>query len=339
MSDILFGKADILKNGAVVLGDYSVCDGYAKNKSFHFFSHIHGDHIRNFETSLLNSENLIVSTQTRELLIALKGDWLNLRWNLKPVDYKKTLAIDEDRVTLYSAKHMLGSSQILIEDREGTRILYTGDFQMPGTSIIKTDILVLDASNGAPSDIRRYDMNEPIEKLVSFVKKAVEETPVYIMSCCGKIQRVMNILYTRGVNVPFIARPEMIRIAKVYQKYNIPTGEFLRLDSEEAAEILSREQPCVAFDVGPDETYMSPKFPQIRVSQYESRSPFAERAKNRYSATLADHADYIGLMNYVRESKPKVVITDSKRHGYKAAQLAREIENLLHIRAKPKPFV
>jgi len=337
LSDILFGKADILKNGAVVLGNYSVCDGYVKNKSFHFFSHIHGDHIQNFETSLLNSENLIVSTQTRQLLIALRGDWLNLRWNLKPVDYRKNLAIDEDRVTLYPAKHMLGSSQILIEDQEGTRILYTGDFQMPGTPIIKTDVLVLDASNGAPSDIRRYDMNEPIEKLASFVKKAAKKTPVYIMSCCGKSQRVMNILYTGGVNVPFIARPEMIRIAKVYQKYGIPTGEFLGLYSKEAAEILSREQPCVVFDVGPGE-YMSPEFPQIRVSQYESRSPFIERAKNRYSVTLADHVDFTGLMNYVRESKPKVVITDSKRHGYKAAQLAREIENRLNIKAKPKPF-
>lgn len=339
MSDVLFRKVDILKNGAVILGNCAVCDGYAKNKPFHFFTHIHGDHIQNFETSLLNSNNLIVSTQTRELLIALKGDWLSLRWNLKPLDYEKTLAIDDEKVTLYSAKHMLGSSQILIEDHEGTRILYTGDFQMPETPIIRTDILVLDAANGGLSDIRRYDMNEPIEKMVSFVKKVVEETPVYIMSCCGKIQRVMNILSTSGINVPFIARPEMIRIAKVYEKYNIPTGEFLRLDSKEAAEILSRGQPCVVFDVGPDETYMSPNFPQIRVSQYESRSPFAERAKNRYSVTLADHADFNGLMTYVRESRPKVVIADSKRHGYKASQLAREIEDKLHIRAKAVPFV
>jgi len=210
---------------------------------------------------------------------------------------------------------------------------------MPGTTVIKTNILVLDASNGAPSDIRRYDMNEPIENLASFVKKAVEETPVYIMSCCGKIQRVMNILHTGGVNVPFIARHEMIRIAKVYQKYGIPTGEFLRLHSEEATEVLNRKQPCVVFDVGPNETYMSPEFPQIRVSQYESRSPFIEKAKNRYSVTLADHADFTGLINYVRESNPKIVIIDSKRHGYKAAQLAREINNKLHIKASPKPFV
>jgi len=338
LSDVLFRKVDILKNGAVILGNFAVCDGYAKNRPYHFFTHIHGDHIHNFETSLLNSDDLIVSTLTRELLVALKGDWLSLRWNLKPVDYGKTLAVGEDKVTLYSAKHMLGSSQILIEDREGTRLLYTGDFQMPETPIIGTDVLVLDAANGGPSDVRRYDMNEPIEKLASLVKRTVEKTPVYIMSCCGKIQRVMNILHTSGVNVPFIARPEMIRIAKVYEKYNIPTGEFLELDSREAAEIVYREQPCVVFDVGPEE-YMSPEFPQIRVSQYELRSPFVEKAKNRYSVTLADHADFNGLMNYVRESKPKVVITDSKRHGYKGAQLARELENQLKIRAKAVPFV
>jgi hypothetical protein len=83
---------------------------------------------------------------------------------------------------------------------------------------------------------------------------------------------------------------------------------------------------------------MSPKFPQIRVSQYESRSPFAETARNHYSVTLADHADFTGVMTYVKESRPKVVITDSKRHGYRAAQLAREIESHLNTKARALPF-
>ena len=338
MNSDLLGKADILRNGAVVLGNYAVCDGYEKQRPFHFFTHIHGDHIKEFETSLLNSENLVGSVQTKELLIALKGDYLALRRNLRALEYGKTQQIGPDKVTLYQAKHMLGSSRILIEDEKGTRILYTGDFQMPGTTPIETDVLVIDAANGGPSDIRRYDLNEPIEKLTAFVKKTVEKTPVYITSCCGKVQRVMNILHTNDVGVPFIGRPEMGRIAKVYQKYGIPTGEILSVDSKEAREILNREQPCVVFDVGPDETYMSPKFPQLRVSQYETRSPFAETRPNNYSVTLADHADFDGVMTYVRESKPKLVLTDSKRHGYKAAQLAREIENQFNVKAKALPY-
>jgi putative mRNA 3-end processing factor len=72
------------------------------------------------------------------------------------------------------------------------------------------------------------------------------------------------------------------------------------------------------------------------VSGWEFSFPRRQVAPNEHVVALSDHADFKELLEYVRESKPKLVITDNYRVGG-AKALAHEIEKRLAIPAKALP--
>jgi len=75
---------------------------------------------------------------------------------------------------------------------------------------------------------------------------------------------------------------------------------------------------------------------RICVSGWEFRSACRQIGKKEHVVALSDHSDFNGLIEYVRRSKPKQVITDNYRvsHG---EILAREIHKRLGIPAAAMP--
>jgi putative mRNA 3-end processing factor len=63
---------------------------------------------------------------------------------------------------------------------------------------------------------------------------------------------------------------------------------------------------------------------RVYVSGWEFDSPCRMVADKEYVVALSDHSDFDGLIEYVRRSKPKLVITDNFRVGH-ARTLAKEI--------------
>jgi putative mRNA 3-end processing factor len=55
---------------------------------------------------------------------------------------------------------------------------------------------------------------------------------------------------------------------------------------------------------------------KVYVSGWEFDSPCSEISEREYVVALSDHSDFDGLMEYVRRSKPKFVVTDNFRIGY-----------------------
>ncbi|MDP6613234.1 MAG: hypothetical protein QF673_04385, partial [Candidatus Hydrothermarchaeota archaeon] len=62
-----------------------------------------------------------------------------------------------------------------------------------------------------------------------------------------------------------------------------------------------------------------------------------QRAPGEYVIALSSHSDFNGLIEYVEQSQPRVVITDNYRVD-NAGLLAREITKRLGIAAYPMPF-
>ena len=58
--------------------------------------------------------------------------------------------------------------------------------------------------------------------------------------------------------------------------------------------------------------------------------------EKEYLVALSDHSDFDGLLEYVRLSKPKLVITDNFRVHY-GETLAKEIRKQLGIEAVAQP--
>lgn len=327
-------KASVANNGAILLGKHVACDSHDASRPVRAVTHAHYDHLGGLQQSLKKCKAVIMTPATRDILTVLRGR-ASTNGNVYALNYGETLKYDGERVTLHPADHILGAAQVLVEDHNGTRIVYTGDFRMSNTPALETDILVLEATYGNPSQVRPF--RKVVEStLVSLVESALKVGPIYIFGYHGKLQEVMQILEKNDIEAPFILPDKVFHTAKVCERYGMRVGKVLSADEEEAREITRRNEPHVAFYHMNSKRYVSTSAFRISVSGWEFSGPRRQVGPNEHIVALSDHADFKELLQYVSESKPKLVITDNYRVG-DAVVLAREIEKRLAIPARALP--
>lgn len=331
----LLSKINIKNNGAILVGNNISCDGYDINCSIGLVSHFHGDHIQEFERSIATFEKIFVTPETKELLIAVKGDWLDYRKNLIGIPYLTHTQIDEENIIFHPAQHCLGSAQAFIE-LEDYNILYAGDISCDASSY-ETDILIVEAAYGAPNMIRTYTKEEAIEQFVSKVELELAAGPVCILANRGTLQEAMNILHSYDVDVPFLFHKNIIRVSKVYRKHGIDIGDYLEIGMEEAEEIMRTKQPHLAFYPLGSHIYSPDQYVKISLSGWDTISPITTKIANKeYLIGLLNHCDFKELMNYVQQCSPKIVVVDSSRYG-NADIFARNVKKKLGIKAYALP--
>jgi len=328
-------KASITRKGAVLLGKHVACDSHEESRPLRIVTHAHYDHLTGLEQSLRKCQAVIMTPATRDLLAALRGPLFPFVGNVKTLSYGETLTHEDERVTLHRADHILGAAQVLVEDKEGARIVYTGDFRMSETPILEADILVLEATYGSPFQVRPFQ--KVVQKaLVSLVESALKTGPVFIFGYHGKLQEVMQILHANHVKAPFIAPEKIFQISRVCERHGMQLGKVLSTIGDEAREIMENNEKHVAFYHMNSKRHVGRDAFRIWVSGWEFGYPRRQIAPNEHLVALSDHSDFKELMQYVHESKPKMVITDNYRVG-DARVLAREIEKRLGIPAKALP--
>jgi len=230
----------------------------------------------------------------------------------------------------------LGAAQVLVEDAEGTRILYTSDFRLPKTPVVEADVLVLEATYGNPYRVRPFGMMaEGI--LASLVEQGLKRGPVCVFGYHGKLQQVMQILHEAKVRVPFIVPEGVFQVSKVCERYGMKLGDCLLLSSEEKAQsILNQHETCVVFYHMCSRGNVGNEALRIYATGWQFIRPCQKVGKGEYRVALSGHSDFNGLLRYVEKCKPKMVMTDNHRHG-DALVLAKEIERQLNIPARPVP--
>ena len=94
--------------------------------------------------------------------------------------------------------------------------------------------------------------------------------------------------------------------------------------------------PCVAFYHANSRGTVGLDRSRISVSGWEFRSPTRQIGFKEHVVALSDHSDFNGLIEYVRQCRPKRVITDNYRisHG---ETLAKEITKRIGIPAIALP--
>jgi len=242
---------------------------------------------------------------------------------VETLGYGKTLQHEEERITFFRADHILGAAQVLVEDVEGTRIVYTGDFRLEGTPILDADILVMEATYGNPSCKRAFQKDVK-DLLVSLTEEGLKQGPVYVFGYHGKLQEVMQILHEANVKAPFIMPERVFHISKVCEQHGMHLGRLLLSEEREAKELMDKKQPCIAFYHMGSKGKVGKDHFRIYASGWEFDAPRRQIADDEYVIALSDHSDFDALMEYVRRNKPKLVITDNYRVGH-AETLAKEI--------------
>ena len=287
------------------------------------------------QQSLRNCSAVVMTPATKDLIDILKGPQCLLKGNVKTIEYDRPLTFDDERLTLHEVDHILGAAQVLVEDAEENRILYTGDFRMANTPVIQSDLLVIEATYGSPWRTRSF-ADEAGQVLVSTVEKGLEQGPVYVFGYHGKLQEVMRILHEAKIKAPFIMPERILEITRTHQKHGMRICRPLFTTQQEMQSTLHGEAQYIAFyhmnwrrKVGLD------KF-RVCVSGWEFNVPCRQTGEREYVVALSDHSDFRGLLEYVRQSKPKLVITDNYRAG-DAHALSKQIRQQLGIEAIPLP--
>ena len=328
-------KASITTKGAVLLGKYVACDSHDESRPLRVVTHAHYDHLTGLDQSRRKCQAVIMTPATRDLLAAIRGPLFPFIGNVKALNYGETLSYENEQLTLHQADHILGAAQVLVEDNDGARIVYTGDFRMCNTPVLEADVLVLEATYGSPLQVRPF-RKVVGEALVSLVESALKTGPVYIFGYHGKLQEVMQILHSNNVKAPFLAPEKIFQVSKVCERHGMRLGKVLSTIGDEAKEIMQRNEAFVAFYHMNSKRHVGRDAFRISVSGWEFGYPRRQIAPNEHLVALSDHSDFKELLQYVSESKPKMVITDNYRVGG-ATVLAREIEKRLGIPAKALP--
>ncbi|MDI6691012.1 MAG: MBL fold metallo-hydrolase [Candidatus Bathyarchaeota archaeon] len=328
-------KATITPRGAIILGKYVACDAFDGTKPLRVVTHAHADHMMGLQQSLKTCQKVLMTKATKDLIDVMRGPLFLMGGFVETLDYGKTIHYEEERITFSRADHILGAAQVLVEDAEGTRIVYTGDFRIDGTLALDADILVMEATYGNPSCKRSFDRDVK-DLLISLVKEGLKSGAVQVFGYHGKLQEVMQILRDADVNAPFIAPERVLHVSKVCENHGMRIGRLIPLEEREAVELLKENSPCIIFYHMNAKNRVVKGALRIYVSGWEFDTPCREIAEREYIIALSDHSDFDDLMEYVRRSKPKLVITDNFRIGH-ADKLAKEISKRFGISALPLP--
>jgi putative mRNA 3-end processing factor len=328
-------RALVTKSGAVLLGNSVACDAHEPSRPLRVVTHAHADHLYGLRSSLKRCEKVLMTKATRDLTETL-NESLKLKDipTLKTLEYGKILKYKDEKISLLKADHILGAAQVLVEDAGGIRIVWTGDFRLDGTPVVDCDVLVVEATYGSPSCRRNFDVDVR-ELLVSMIEKRLRGGAVYVFGYHGKLQEVMQILRDADVAVPFVMPERVYEVTKVCEHHGMRLGCLSLSTDNEGHQLLEGNLPCVAFYHMNSRQHVGLRNARICVSGWEFHSPCRQIGDREHLVALSDHSDFDGLIEYVKRSKAKQVITDNYRSNGDA--LAREINKRLGVSAVAMP--
>ena len=331
----MIDTASVTQRGAILLGNSVACDAYAENRPLRVVTHAHADHTGGLRWSLRECQKVIMTEATRDLIDILEGPLGPRLENIETLAYEKPLRFDGEKVTLFKANHILGAAQVLVESEEGERVVWTGDFKLDGTPVLDCDTLVVESTYGSPMCRRSFDVDVR-ELLVHMVEERLRHGVVYVFGYHGKLQEVMQILHDADVTVPFVMPEKVYHVSKVCERHGMRLGCLTLSTEKEAKALLEENLPCVAFYHMNSRGKVGLGNERICVSGWEFHKPCRRIGEKEHIIALSDHSDFNGLIEYVRQAKPKRVITDNHAGGH-GETLAKEIKMRLGIPAVAMP--
>jgi putative mRNA 3-end processing factor len=220
------------------------------------------------------------------------------------------------RLSVASAGHMLGASQLVI-DHPGGRLVYTGDYG-PGparthavAAPVPCDQLVLESTYALPI-FRFPDAALEMTRLVRFCRESLEQglTPVVLARALGNAQEIIAELLLAGISSS--AASPVYRACEAYEALGVPMGvldgKVSRLEDGSAplpghAVVAPMGRPKAARAVR-----------RSRVALASGRAlidAVVDQQRADAAFVLSDHASHDELLALARESGASHVTTTS----------------------------
>lgn len=218
------------------------------------------------------------------------------------------------RVTLLPSGHVLGAALVLIESA-GERLLYTGDVKLHAARtclpalVPEADLLISEATFGLP--VFRFPPVAELEaRVVTEARAALAtgEVPVFLGYALGKGPEVAKILQDAGV--PVMLHGAVHRMVELYRSFGI---DYPDATPYERGRVDGRAL------IVPPSARAHPMLAAIKRKRVIAVTGWAllDASYDRYRADvlipLSDHADFDELLEVVRRSGAKRVLTT---HGF-----------------------
>ena len=328
---------EVSSSGAVLLGTEVCCDGFHSACSARVQTHIHLDHMDDFESSK-GFQQILLSEATKKLLFADFNADLPFRNNIHALRPEVPYTIEHSQVELIPNNHMLGSVQVAVSLPARMRVGYSGDFQWPLDKVVQVDALVLDSTYGGPECIREYSQADVERRLTELVVSQLKKGPIHILAHRGTLQRALQIL-SGAVDSPMIGTPRLCKEVAVYREFGYGIGTILAASDGEAKEALRGSRFIRFYGLGDGSPVETAAGTTVTLSAFMSRrdDPVLEYTDRAYRVALSNHADFNGTLEYVQATGAKFVVTDNTRGGHPLA-LALAIKARLGVEASPSSY-
>jgi Cft2 family RNA processing exonuclease len=284
-----------------------------------YVSHGHADHARAHDVVVTSTNNVKVCELrfgTREPR-ALRDDARERRpTRFEAHAYNEPWQVGSHELTLFSAGHVLGSSQLLIEGELG-RFVYTGDFKLENSytaeppEVKRCDVVLMECTYGRPQYVFP-PRAEVAGAMVAWARRTLENgaVPIFFAYSLGKAQEALAILGAAGL--PLAAHGAIASMAAVYAAAGVALPPYERYDARtfDGARIL----------LWPPSGRALPAAVRGKAVRTAALTGWVigKGANYRYGTDtgfpLSDHADFPSLLRYIELAQPKKVLLN---HGWK----------------------
>lgn len=216
----------------------------------------------------------------------------------------------EHRLTLFSAGHVLGSSQLLIEGERG-RFVYTGDFKLAASltaeppEIKACDVLLMECTFGRPQYV--FPPREEIAgDMIAFARTALErgEVPVFFAYSLGKAQEAMAILGSGGI--PLTVHGAVHTLAQIYADCGVELPAYERYDADSFSTGTALIWPPGGKALPKALRERPVRTAMLTGWSIDKNAPFRYGVSRGFA--LSDHADYPSLLRYIETAQPSKVL-------------------------------
>ena len=275
-----------------------------RKTSFSFVSHGHADHLKNHDKILATP-----ITARFHAMRARQKESIVLNFN-------ETLELDDLKIQLLPAGHVLGSAMILIKN-DHSSLLYTGDFKLSDSKtsepikIPQADVLIMESTFGHPDYQFNNNIENVVDRLDDFIKQCFHQriTPIVLGYGLGKAQEAMKIIGELGYAVR--VHKYAWQFAQVYQEFGVtfPNCAPWREGTLAMGEVL----------ILPPHLYKTRHINNLPRSRRSVLLSGWSNGDNgfRYNSDevlpLSDHADYNDLFTFVKKVNPQKIYTT---HGF-----------------------
>ena len=307
---------DVLDSGAVCLDRNVVCDGYADGCSFRVQTHVHDDHMGDFNKSK-GRQDFFLSPETYALLVAEYNADLEYRENFHCIERGVTHGLEDGSTLLLApSNHILGSCQVALILADGRRVGYSGDFGWPLDQVIEVEELVVDSTYGSPGSVRDYTQEEAEACVSEVVRTRLRHGSVHIRAHRGTIERVLQVLGD-DIGVPILASDRLIHEVEVYQAHGFAVGTLIGIESDDGKHALGQRSYVRLYSKGDGFRNEMIEGTTVVCSAYmvEMDRPLREYSTRAYSVALSNHADFNETLEYVKATGASRVVTDNTRNS------------------------